>query len=435
MKISKSKEIEISGHVVKTLGGWKTICIHGTAYDRGFAHGFLLYEELQRTLFTYPFLVDYKVHTTHQKYIKTSNKLIKPVIIKEFPEIYEELEGIAAGAQARGISISVDFLIAWNSHSSLQSYFEKKRSKCSAFIATGNATKDGKIVMAHTTHTNFAEAQLYNIVVFMIPQKGEPFVMQTAAGLVASVSDWFLCSTGIIGCETTISSISYKPQFGAPFFCRIRTAMQYAKTLDDYAKIMQTNNAGDYACSWLFGNINTNEIMLFELGLKECNIKTTQNGVFYGMNSAMDEDLRLHETHDTHWNNISTSSGARTARFNELLYGTYYQKLDVESAKLILSDHHDVFLHKDIKNRRSICVHSESDGESKTRRNFLHGCTDCKITTTDMAKTLEFMGRFGSACGRKFSIKQHVKKYPEYKSWEKYVNDMKTQKWVKISFR
>lgn len=443
-KTKKKRElpIEISGHIVQTKNGWKTICIHGSPYDRGFAHGFLLFEELERTFRSYPFLVDQKIHTTYLKYIKASNKYIKPIVLKHFPEIYEELEGIAAGANMRGVHITVDFLLAWNSHSSLQSYFDKELShhhpgyhhptgKCSAFIASGTATVDGEIVMGHTTHTNFIEGQLFNIIIFMIPENGHPFVMQTCAGLVASVSDWFLCSTGIIGCETTISSINYKPKFGYPFFCRIRKAMQYAETLDEYAEIMQEKNAGDYACSWLFGDINTNEIMLCEIGLNIANIQKTKNGIFYGMNSAIDFDLRTNETNDTHWNNKQSSSGARAARFNQLLYDS---PISVESAKDILCDHYDVVFKKNMPNHRSICVHNELDNYSKKHPYYLHGCTDCKVTNSKMAKELEFFGIFGSACGRKFSIKQHIKNHPEYKIWGEYVNDFKKYPWMKISF-
>jgi hypothetical protein len=420
----------IFGHIIdNNQYGWKTIHVHGSAYQRGFAHGFLLHEELARTLRTYPFLVDHRLHTTPQQYIKASKKYIRPVLLKDYPEIYEEMEGIAAGASARGVAITVDFLIAWNSHSSITI---SHKGKCSAFIATGNATENGDIVMAHNTHTNFAEAQMFNIVMHVSPQRGHPFVMQTAAGLVASVTDWFICSTGIIGCETTISGINYKPKFGAPFFCRIRTAMQYAKTLDEYATIMQTNSAGDYACSWLFGDINTNEIMLCELGLKVVNIQKTANGAFYGMNSAIDTELRTKETTDNRWNDISKSTGARAKRFNQLLYDKYAGRISTDNAKLILSDHYDVFLHKSNPNIRTICKHTENDAESKTHPFYLHGCTDGKVTDSKMARELAFLARFGSACGRPFSIRDHIAKHPEYSVWEPYVEDFKPQPWTYI---
>ena len=440
-KKNRELPIEVSGHIVKqNIHGWKTLCIYGSPYDRGFAHGFLLHEELARTFHTYPFIVEHKPNSKlYLKYIKICNKYIKPVVIRHFPEIYEEIEGIVAGANVRGIPITVDFLLAWNSHSSLQSYLDPSvkhhSNKCSAFIATGSATADGQIVMGHTTHTNFIEAQLYNIVLFMIPEKGHPFVMQTSAGFVASVSDWFICSTGIIGCETTIADTNYKPKFGWPFFCRIRKALQYATTLDECAEIMQENNAGDYACSWLFGDINTNEIMLCEIGLEKSNVQKTTSGVFYGMNAALDFELRTQETDDIRWNQPDDSSGARSRRFNELLYDKYLGKISADNAKDILCDHYDTHLHKDIPNKRSICVHSETDGSSEKYSYYMHGCTDCKVVNSDMAKDLEFMGRFGSACGRKFSVKQHIRKYPQYKSWEPYVYDFKSHPWTKISFK
>ena len=275
------REPPISGRIIQeNQYGWKVIHIHGTPYERGFAHGFLLYKELARLQHTYPFIVDQRNHTSHEAYIKKSNEIIVPIVKTHFPEIYEELEGIAAGATSRGVAITANFLLAWNSHSSLSSYLKSPKDKCSAFIATGNATKTGEIVMAHTTHDMFPEAQLYNIILFMTPNKGHPFVMQTGPGLVASVTDWFICSTGIIGCETTIFGTNYNPQFGYPFFCRIRKAMQYATSLKGYADIMKHKNAGDYACSWLFGDIQTNEIMLCEIGLKELNIQTTKNGIY-----------------------------------------------------------------------------------------------------------------------------------------------------------
>ena len=430
---TRRRESPICGKIIKeNQHGWKVIHIYGTPYERGFAHGFLLFKELERLQYTYPFIVDQRVHTTHELYIKKSNEIIQPIVKTHFPEIYEELEGIAAGATARGVAITPDFLLAWNSHSSLSSYLKSPKDKCSAFIATGNATKTGEIVMAHTTHDIFPEAQLYNIILFMTPHKGHPFVMQTGPGLVASITDWFLCSTGIIGCETTIFATNYTPQFGYPFFCRIRKAMQYATSLKEYVDIMKDNNAGDYACSWLFGDINTNEIMLCEIGLHKSNIQTTTNGIFYGMNSAIDHDLRTKETTDSQWNDHSKSTGARSQRMNELLYDTYYGKISATNAKRILADHYDVFLHKDQPNIRSICKHTENNTESKHNSHYLHGCTDGKVTTSTLAKRLSFFARFGSACGRPFSIKQHIRKYPKYKSWEPYTKDFLSYPWTQI---
>ena len=411
--------------------GWKIIKIEGTPYQRGYAHGYLLYDDLTTIIKTYPFiLANEEDPDTFQLYLKIAKTILQPIIQTSFPEIHEELEGIVAGATAQGTIVNIDFLIAWNAYMSLYSF--KLPGRCSAFIATGNATETGDIVMAHTTHTSFIDAQFYNIVLFMTPEKGYPFVMQTCAGLVASVSDWFICSTGMIGCETTISETNYSPEFGYPFFCRIRTAMQYGKSLDDYVKYMTDHNAGDYPCSWLFGDINTNEIMLFEIGLHKTNIKKTNNGVFFGMNSAIDHDLRTSETTDNEWNDIKTSTGARTIRLNKLLYDVYFGSINTKNAKKILADHYDVFLEKDKPNSRSICNHSENDNESGYFNYYPFGCTDGKVTDSSLAKKLQFFARFGSACGRKFSMKKHAKKHPKYRSWTPYMREFKSQPWTLI---
>jgi hypothetical protein len=209
--------------------------------------------------------------------------------------------------------------------------------------------------------------------------------------------------------------------------------MQYGETLDDYVKIMLKNNAGDYACSWQLGDTRTNEIMLFELGYKTHAIKRTRSGVFYGMNSAMDEHLRRLETTDRDHTNITTSVGARNQRLNELLNHTYYGKINEEVGKKVLADHYDVYLKRNAPNVRSICRHVESSEEHCKRPPFYpFGCTDGKVITSEMARNNTFWGRFGSSCGRKFSIKKYVREHPEYKSWAPILNDFKGENWIKI---
>ena len=254
--------------------------------------------------------------------------------------------------------------------------------------------------------------------------------MQTAAGYIASGLDWFICSSGMIGCETTISEINYKPVFGFPYFCRIRPAMQYGDSIDSYNKIMLRDNAGDYACSWLFGNINTNEIGLLEIGLKKHNIKKTKNGLFYGMNSAVGDELRETETNDTTLYDLSDSSGARNYRFDQLLNNEYYGKINTENAKIILSDHFNTLENKDSMDSLSICRHSEYDNNSKNHQNYPFGCVDGKVVNSQMAKTLSFDGRFGSCCGRVFKAKQFINKYPAYKKWKPYLVDFPYKKWT-----
>ena len=439
-KIRTTRKIypKVNGKIIEKTHGWVVAEIRGDAYERGYAHGVLLHKELKRIVNSFPFIVKKYFKTSLSNYIKVCKQEVKDIIKNYFPEIYEEIRGISNGAKKMGINFSVDAIIAWNSAFGMEPFFQneskKKNEKCSAFIATGDSTQNGEIIMAHNTHTDFLSGQLMNIIMYVYPSSGNQFVMQIAPGYVASGTDWFLCSTGIIGCETTIGGAEYKPKFGSPFFCRIRQAMQYGKTLDEYVEIMLKNNAGDYACSWLFGDVNTNEIMQFEIGLDKHNINRTKNGLFYGMNSAFSFDLNNTETTDTDFHDISSSSGSRNYRLDALLNQKYYGKINNENAKMVISDHYDVFLNKEIMNGRSICNHGEKDEDGTTKRDAFYprGCTDGKVVNTKMARNLEFEGRFGSACGRVFNVKNHFKLHPEYKDWEPYLKNMDNEPWVNI---
>jgi len=424
----------IHGKIIDKKDGWVIVNIYGEPYKRGFAHGFLLYKELKQVLQVLPFIVKEQLEISMEEYMKKSNQLIKPIMKKEFREFYRELEGISDGAKSKKVNISTDFLIAWNAFLTLYSYYKDgSTERCSAFIACGNATEKGDIVMGHNTHSDFATGQILNIVLYVSPTDGYPFVMQTSAGFIASSSDWFLSSSGIIGCETTIANINYKPVFGTPYFCRIRKAMQYGKTMDDYTQILLEKNAGDYACSWLFGDIKKNEIMLFEIGLKIHSIQRTMNGVYYGMNSAIDDELRTKETKDTDFANIQSSSGSRNYRLNYLLKETYYRDINVQIGKKILADHYDVYLSKYILNSRGICKHCEEDADYKDPY-YPYGCTDSKIVNSLMASKLSFMGRMGCACGNSFKVKDFIEKHPKYKKWEQVLHDMPKEKWSMIVF-
>jgi hypothetical protein len=423
--------LPIQGEIQEVKSGWKKVYIYGEPYTRGYAHGYLLFEELNRVKTVLPFIVKEQLNKTISEYMKKNKEIIVPIVKKKYFEFYEELRGISDGARYKGVDISVDYLIAWNAFLSLYSYYDDGNvERCTAFIACGNATENNDIVMAHNTHSDFATGQLLNIVLHVNPKSGNEFVMQTSAGFIASSSDWFISKNGIIGCETTISNINYKPVFGAPYFCRIRQVMQYANSLDDCVNIMSENNAGDYASSWLFGNTTQNEIMLFELGLKTYNIQKTKNGVFYGMNTPISFKIRNLETFQNTVSDISTSSGSRNERLNYLLNEKYYGKINIQNAKLIISDHYDSFLKKEHIGFRNICRHSETEEDESNRA--LYGSTDSKITNSKIARKMEFWGRFGSGCGRSFKIKEFVNKYSEYKKWENVVDDFKPYRWVII---
>ena len=430
-KSAKTKR-RISGDIVRS-GGWLCLSIRGPAFERGAAHGFLLHKELKEVRRTFPFLLKVNYKTTYSEYMRVCMQL-KPTVKNQYPEFYQEIRGISAGARRGGVNVSVNFLIGWNSYLSMSNFTFRETpdppERCSAFIACGDATEKGDIVMGHNTNTDFIDGPFSNIIMYVIPDKGYPFVMQTMPGYIASGMDWFICSTGMVGCETTIAATRYQPDFkhGVPYFCRIRQAMQYGRSLDEYSEILLDKNAGDYACSWLFGNVYLNEIMLCEIGLKEHNIQRTSNGIFYGMNSAIGTKLREKETNDHSHTDIKTSSGARNQRLRELT-DTYYGKINLAIGKRILSDHYDVYLKRHVRNFRGICLHPDLTDDS-----YPYGTVDSKIVNSELAKKLAFQAHLGPPCGHSFHAAQYLKEHPNYLDWKPYLKDMPSHKWTEIHF-
>lgn len=443
----RRRNLKIQGVVEGVKEGWKMVHIWGAPYERGYAHGALLHKELTEVFRIFPFVVEKEFKTSYEEYLNTSNQYIYPIVKDKFPEFYEELRGIAQGYKRGNTSsvVTIKRLIAWNAYMSLFSLYKEGGSeRCSAFISTSN----GNIVMAHNTHTDFVSGALFNIILRITPQKdsssrGSSFRMQTAAGLISSITDWFICSNGLIGCETTISAINYRPTFGEngyPLFCRIRQAMQYAQTLDDMTETLLDRNAGDYACSWLFGDTRTGEIMRFEIGHKIHSIERTTNGIFYGMNSAVDWNLRELETNDMGANDMATSSGSRSYRLYSLLnpVGKTFNAptpIDAKYAKRIMGDHYDEYVGKTKKGHRSICRHTELESTPIGSRHahYPFGTIDAKVVTTKMAEKMEFWGLWGSGCGhRDFHAADFVQSHPEYKEYANFLPNLPNRKWAVV---
>jgi len=418
--------VQVHGKRAPMKNGWIRIQIYGNAFERGFAHGYLLAKELQVIKNAFIMIVKENLKFTPTSYTTFCKEKITPKIQEYSPEFFEEIQGISAGAIAAGYpEITADFIIEWNA---ILSTYTIAPERCSAFISIQN----GNIIMAHNTHTDLLTGQFANVILEICPSEGNRMVMQTSPGFICSGTDFFMIENGIIGCESTIGNTNYTPEFGAPYFCRIRQAMQYGNSLDDYVKIMLKDNAGDYPCTWFLGDTRKKEIMQFEIAKKNHSVEKKREGVFYGINSAHDEIIRKKETNDTDHGNTKTTSGARNMRLHYLLYEKYAGKMTIDNAKTIISDHYDVYLDKETDgNSRTICRHTDLDGEKTTREAYYpFGCTDAKIVDSTMAKKMEFIGRFGSSCSKAFHVNTFVKKHPQYKHLREFLKNRPCQPWT-----
>jgi hypothetical protein len=243
--------------------GWIYLHVEGDPYERGFQHGYLVADELADILNSNKFITPWETGENWDFFVDQAEKQFTSRLDDEY---LDEIKGIAEGAQEAGTDISWQEVLAWNGYMELTDYWwpnylagaythDDPGDHCSGFIATGSATKDGKIVMAHNSWDAFVQGQFFNVILDIQPSEGNRMFMQSVPGFIDSATDFFVTSAGIMGTETTIGGCqTYDPNEDPEFF-RIRKAMQYAQSLDEFVEIMEKKNNGGYANSWLLADV------------------------------------------------------------------------------------------------------------------------------------------------------------------------------------
>ncbi len=283
--------------------------------------------------------------------------------------------------------------------------------KCSAFVATGKATKDGKIVMAHSNWSSYAEGERWTVVFDIVPAKGHRILMDGTPGVITSQDDFGVNAAGLMITETTLPMAKGFDAKGVPEFVRSRKAMQYAGSIDEYAAIMRDGNNGGYANSWLVGDRKTGEIAYLELGLKHTPLLRKKDGYFVSSNFASDPELIRDDTPGFDPKNMSSSMNARHVRAEEFIQ-EQMGRIDAKVAESYLSDHQDSFEHTERANKRSLCGHEEQSKEGEpvwgSAPYSPSGAVTGKVMTADMAEKMSFMARAGHPCGEDF----HAEPFP-----------------------
>lgn len=443
--------------------GWIRINIKGNPAQRGEAYGRLIRDLMPDIVKAMSFVMedDYGVDINTMKGLIYD--IFSPIVTNNYPELMEEINAIAKGVNSSGADLK--FIFFWNCYYSFSYIFGKlpeiissdpnlsskyghvfpsgvtggaseggAGDKCSAFIAVGDWTDDGKIVCAHNTFDNYIESQFVNVMLCVKPDKGNSFLMQTAPGQVSSGTDYYVTSNGFIVTETTIGGFNQFKLLN-PVFCRIRRAVQYSHSLDDYVKFLEDGNSGDYANSWLVGDTRNNEIMRIELGLNFVNVEKKKNGYFIGFNAPYDGRIRNLECSNTGFNDIRRHQGARKVRLEQLMI-EHKGKITVEIGQEILGDHYDVYLNKINPCSRTCCSHYDLDQReymSQADRPLPYqprGALDGIVCSTALARRMGLSARWGSSCGMPFHAKEFFERNIQWKQQAPYVVDRPYQPWT-----
>ena len=308
--------------------GWIYLHIEGQPYERGYQHGHLMAREIPEYLERCAAELDAKAEAQSWDELRTT---VDALFLRGFDhEILQEMKGIAdgasdAGAKWLGRRIDlVDIAVANTTvelgelhgamrmtptgleglHLDAPSYFDRKRDSvlehCSAFAATGPATRDGKMVIGHVTWWPLTLAEQTNVMLDIQPAKGHRIVMQSYPGGIESGTDWYQNDAGMVLTETTIRQSPFNIQ-GTPVAFRARQAIQYGGNVDEVVERLGTRNNGLYTNEWLIGDGKNNEIAMYELGTARTKLwRSSKNewfggteGFYWGDNNAKDLQVRL----------------------------------------------------------------------------------------------------------------------------------------------
>ncbi len=308
--------------------GWIYLHVEGEPYERGYQHGRLMAREIPEYLARCA--ADLGAADRWNEYRVSANALF----LRGFDrEILEEMRGIAEGAsdagarwQGRRVDL-VDIVVAnvtvelglmrsaMNATpTGLEGITFKKPAyaqpgplldHCSAFAATGPATRDGKMVIGHVTWWPLTLAEQTNVMLDIKPASGHRMLMQSYPGGIESGTDWYQNDAGMVLTETTIRQTAFNPQ-GTPVAFRARNAIQYAANVDQIVERLGTRNNGLYTNEWLIGDAKNDEIAMYELGTAHTRLwRSSKNewfggtpGFYWGNNNGKDLAIRLEPTPD-----------------------------------------------------------------------------------------------------------------------------------------
>ncbi|MGH2584639.1 MAG: C45 family autoproteolytic acyltransferase/hydrolase [Dehalococcoidia bacterium] len=430
------------------VSGWIHLRIQGAPFERGFQHGFLIAEEYAEAIRAYRANTFQSIGMEYSFFVEQAVQLQRDKIP---PEQIEEMSGIAAGLTKAGVPSTLDEIIGWNAYTEMTGYWwptvatqyansaplGNRKPHCSAFIATGSATADSRIVIGHETFTEFWNGQFMNVILDISPNQGYRIVMQTSPGWIASMTDFWVTGAGLVITETTLVGYQGYDPSKIPEYVRARRASQYAASIDEWVALLDAGNNGGYANAWLIGDINTNEIARYEQGLIYQSFEKKSSGSFFGANFAPDPRIRNRESTDTGYNDVRQQVGARRVRWPQLL-SQYDGRIDIETGERMLGDTFDPYLGYINPSSRTISSHYDVDpmyyvSDPNAIWNipfYPAGSVDGKVTSAALARDMSLWARFGRADGAPFDAEEFLRLHPQWNWQQDYLRSRPHQPWT-----
>ncbi|HEX4019870.1 MAG TPA: C45 family peptidase [Acidobacteriaceae bacterium] len=440
---SSAQLAQLKGSYRFERAGWTYVHLQGTPSEIGFQHGYLLAPEIDDAFHAIQ-LGSTRGRLPWEFFRATAKNVYWPHIE---PQYREEIQGIADGVKAHGVhDMDLWDVVALNGFLESGYYIHELKKEeqlksaadmkapgnCSAFVATGDWTKDHRPVIAHSMWEPFLTGEYWRIIFDIAPQHGYHILMDGFPGKIDSGDDFGMNSAGIEITETTITGYTGFDPNGVPEFVRARKAMQYSASIDDFERIMLKGNNGGYANDWLIADNHANEVARLELGLKVHRLWRSKNGYFVGSNFPSDPTLIKEET-DFNPNDPSSSMNARHKRWDELM-AQYKGQINAKLAQQFLADHYDAYSKKEGPSERTLCGHEDVSPRGTPQWGAPpftpSGAVNAKAADSSMASRLSFYARSGRPCGEDFLVKPFLAAHPRFAWQAPALRDMKGNPWA-----
>jgi hypothetical protein len=237
---------------LEEIDGYRVLHLRGTPYEMGYQHGALLKASVRENL---RFLLEEKGAAPVQ--VGPVKLFPRPAIDEILsiqkkhvpPKYFEEMEGLAAGAELPIADVRAANFIPELFH-------------CSGFAIANGATKDGTLyhgrVLDYATDWRLQE---HAVLIVAEPKGGVPFVNISYAGFVGSVS-------GMNAEHVSIGEMGGGGLFkweGVPMALLVREVLEQAKSLDEAVAVFRDNKR---TCQYFYviADGQTNQAVGMEAG-------------------------------------------------------------------------------------------------------------------------------------------------------------------------
>ena len=218
--------------------GQQVVHLKGTPYERGYQHGSLLKEQIERNISTYIDRVKSPVPGRLEQFSKSI-----PTLLSYVPQHFmEEMKGVADGS-----GVALNKIIMLN--------LFPEMFHCSGFTVSGKASKKGEIyhvrVLDYSIGKNLQSTAVLQVVE---PNEGVAFLNVSYAGFIGTVTGMNLEKI----CIGEIGGLGYGSWEGVPMAFLLRDLLQYTTSLNQIReKLQNTPRTCEYY--YVFSDGKTND--------------------------------------------------------------------------------------------------------------------------------------------------------------------------------